>query len=85
MQKDEVYTLLKKPLVPHPRAIASQKKIMDFLGMQEDFINLRDITPHISLKIAQIRRHLYRLHEQGLIEAQQRNGVYAWRKKRASE
>jgi len=73
---------LKKPQRLRPRTFAAQKKILDILSTRRDFTSISAIIPYVSLGKSQIRRHLYQLHEQGLLEQQEIDGIFFWRKKR---
>ena len=73
---------LKKPQRLRPRTFAAQKKILDILSTRRDFTSISAIIPYISLGKSQIRRHLYQLYEQGLLEQQEIDGIFFWRKKR---
>ncbi len=55
-------------------------QILDFMKTREGYIFIGDITPHISLSVCHLRRHLYRLHEEGLLEQRLENRRYSWRK-----
>lgn len=66
---------------PPPRALESERKVLEFMGMQEDFIAVDDMTSFVPLSISEIRRYLYRLHGQGLVEYHYERGCHLWRKK----
>lgn len=66
---------------PHPRAVESERKVLEFMEAREGFISANDMTPSIPLSVSQIRRYLYRLHEKGLLEQVHHNGVCVWRRK----
>ncbi len=58
----------------------TSKQILDFMKTREGYLFIGDITPHIQLSVCQLRRHLYRLHEEGLLEQRLENKRYSWRK-----
>jgi Bacterial regulatory protein, arsR family len=68
-----------KPPLQRAQAVESGQKILDFVRKRDGFMTIRDIASHIPLSVCQIRRHLWRLHEKGLIE---QHGRYLWSKKR---
>lgn len=73
---------LKKPQRLSPRTEFAQKKILDVLSTRRDFTSISAIVPYVPLGKSQIRRHLYQLYEQGLLEQQEIDGIFLWRKKR---
>ncbi len=67
----------------HLKTLQAEKtahQILDFIKTREGYLFIGDITPHIPLSVCQLRRHLYRLHEQGLLEQRRENRRYSWRK-----
>ena len=72
--------MYQRPCPTHPKNLKSQKKMMDFMERQDSFKGIKDIVPHLSLKTAQVRRHLYSLTEQGLLKMRAINGVQCWKK-----
>jgi hypothetical protein len=67
----------------HLKTLQAEKtahQILDFMNTQQGDLFIGDITPHIPLSVCQLRRHLYRLHEQGLLEQRRENRRYSWRK-----
>jgi len=70
----------KENLLKNIQAEKTAKQILDFMKTRESYIFIGDITPHIPLSVCQLRRHLYRLHEEGLLEQRLENRRYSWRK-----
>jgi len=80
-QKVKIFVPYQRPCLTHPKNIKAQKEIMAFMETQSDFKNIKEIVPHLSLQISQVRRHLYSLSEQGLLAFREINGSQYWRKK----
>ena len=67
-----------RPSLTHPRNIKAQKEIMDFMDRQNEFKNINEIVPHLSIQISQTRRHLYSLTEQGKLIMREINSLQYW-------
>lgn len=80
-QKVKIFVPYQRPCLTHPKNIKAQKEIMAFMEMQTDFKSIKQIVPHLSLQTSQVRRHLYSLSEQGLLDFREINGLQYWRKK----
>ncbi len=73
-------TLSEENILKTIQAEKTAKQILDYMKTREGYLFIGDITPHIQLSVCQLRRHLYRLHEEGLLEQRLENKRYSWRK-----